>query len=60
MAGGMLNTRQQGKAKQKSWKKYVDEGLSQEDAKAKYVTLVEGLKEKYGFDENKAPETVGS
>jgi diazepam-binding inhibitor (GABA receptor modulating acyl-CoA-binding protein) len=34
--------------------------LSQDAAKEQYVKLVETLKEKYGYDANKAPEAVGS
>jgi len=48
-----------GKAKKRSWQKYVDEGLTADEAKEKYVKLVEELKEKYGYDANKAPEAVG-
>lgn len=49
----------QGKAKKRAWQKVVDEGLSQEQAQAAYVKLVEQLKETYGYDANKAPEAVG-
>jgi diazepam-binding inhibitor (GABA receptor modulating acyl-CoA-binding protein) len=51
---------EQGKAKKKAWQKLVDEGLTQEQAQEKYVTLVESLKEKYGYDASKEPEAVGS
>jgi diazepam-binding inhibitor (GABA receptor modulating acyl-CoA-binding protein) len=51
---------EQGKAKKKAWQKLVDEGLTQEQAQEKYVTLVERLKEKYGYDASKEPEAVGS
>ncbi|EPE33078.1 Acyl-CoA binding protein [Glarea lozoyensis ATCC 20868] len=57
-APGMFDLK--GKAKKKSWQKYVDEGLSQDAAKEQYVKLVGTLKEKYGYDANKAPEAVGS
>ena len=50
----------QGKTKQKAWQKIVDEGVTPEEAQKQYVELVEGLKEKYGYDENKVPESVGS
>lgn len=50
----------QGKAKKAAWQKVVDEGLSPEEAQAKYVTLVEGMKETYGYDESKEPEAVGA
>ncbi|CZT00472.1 probable acyl-coenzyme A-binding protein (diazepam binding inhibitor) [Rhynchosporium agropyri] len=49
-----------GKAKKKAWQKIVDEGLTSDQAKEKYVALVESLKEKYGYDANKSPEAVGS
>jgi len=48
-----------GKAKKRAWQKVVDEGVTPEDAQKKYVALVEELKEKLGFDANKAPEAVG-
>jgi diazepam-binding inhibitor (GABA receptor modulating acyl-CoA-binding protein) len=38
----------------------VDEGISQEVAKERYVKLVEEMKKKYGYDADKAPEAVGS
>lgn len=50
----------QGKAKKAAWQRIADEGLSPDEAQAKYVTLVEGMKETYGYDENKAPEAVGA
>ncbi len=50
----------QGKAKRKHWQKLVDEGITPEEAQEKYVALVEELKEKHGYDENKVPETVGT
>jgi diazepam-binding inhibitor (GABA receptor modulating acyl-CoA-binding protein) len=37
----------------------VDEGLTPEQAQEKYVALVELLKTKCGYDENKEPESVG-
>ncbi|RFU35684.1 hypothetical protein B7463_g725, partial [Scytalidium lignicola] len=48
-----------GKAKKRAWQKIVDEGTSQEEAKSKYVELVEELKAKHGYDANKQPEAVG-
>jgi len=48
-----------GKAKKRAWQKVVDEGVTPEEAQEKYVALVEELKEKLGFDANKAPEAVG-
>eukprot|EP01065_Artemidia_motanka_P033730 TRINITY_DN40775_c0_g1_i1.p1 TRINITY_DN40775_c0_g1~~TRINITY_DN40775_c0_g1_i1.p1 ORF type:complete len:102 (+),score=8.68 TRINITY_DN40775_c0_g1_i1:159-464(+) len=48
-----------GKAKNKAWQAVVDEGLTSDEAKEKYVALVEKMKEKYGYDANKAPEAVG-
>lgn len=50
----------QGKAKYNAWGKVVDEGVTPDAAQEKYVKLVEELKEKYGYDENKVPEAVGS
>ena len=50
----------QGKAKQRAWKKIVDEGVTEDQAKEKYIALVEELKTKYGYDASKAPEAVGS
>jgi diazepam-binding inhibitor (GABA receptor modulating acyl-CoA-binding protein) len=38
---------QQGKAKYNKWKEVVDEGVSQQDADAKYVELGESLVKKY-------------
>jgi len=38
----------------------VDEGITAEQAQERYVSLVEQLKEKYGYDADKVPETVGS
>ncbi|KAH7384820.1 putative acyl-CoA-binding protein like protein [Cadophora sp. MPI-SDFR-AT-0126] len=49
-----------GKAKKRAWQKVVDEGLTSDEAKEKYVALVESFKEKYGYDANKNPEAVGS
>ncbi|OCK85977.1 ACBP-domain-containing protein [Lepidopterella palustris CBS 459.81] len=37
-----------GKAKYNHWKKLVDEGVTPEQAEAKYIELVETLKGKYG------------
>ncbi|WAO85321.1 ACB domain-containing protein [Fusarium falciforme] len=48
-----------GKAKHKAWEKVVNEGVTPEAAQEQYVKLVEELKEKYGYDENKVPEAVG-
>jgi diazepam-binding inhibitor (GABA receptor modulating acyl-CoA-binding protein) len=50
----------QGKAKRRAWEKVVDEGITHEQAKEQYVTLVEELKTKYGYDADKVPEAVGS
>jgi len=49
-----------GKAKKKAWQGYVDKGLTSDEAKAQYVELVEKLKAKHGYDENKVPEEVGA
>ena len=50
----------QGKAKKNAWQKVVDEGITTEAAKEKYVKKIEELKGKYGYDAAKVPETVGS
>ena len=50
----------QNKYKYQAWQKLVDEGVSASDAQERYVKLVESLKEKYGYDENKEPEAVKS
>lgn len=50
----------QGKAKKNAWQKVVDEGITAEEAQAKYVAYIEELKAKHGYDANKVPETVGS
>jgi len=49
-----------GKAKKRAWQKIVDEGVTPEQAETKYIELIEAMKKQYGFDENKAPEAVGS
>ena len=48
-----------GKAKHYAWKNIVNEGVTPEEAQTKYIELVEKMKEKYGYDENKVPEAVG-
>ncbi|KAM0669931.1 hypothetical protein ACQRIT_002425 [Beauveria bassiana] len=57
-APGMFDMK--GKAKKNAWQKVVDEGISAETAQERYVALVEQLKTKYGFDENKVPDAVGN
>ena len=47
-----------GKAKRKAWQKLVDADVAPEQAEKSYVQLVEGLKDKYDYDPNKAPEEV--
>ncbi|KAF5720655.1 diazepam-binding inhibitor (GABA receptor acyl binding) [Fusarium globosum] len=50
-----------GKAKYNAWKKTAEEEkLTPDAAQVKYVELVEELKEKCGYDANKAPEAVGN
>lgn len=49
----------QGKAKHKAWQKEVDAGTSKSSAEQKYVTLVNKLKDTYGYDPNKPAEAVG-
>ncbi|KAI8685815.1 ACB domain-containing protein [Fusarium keratoplasticum] len=53
-------THPQGKAKYNAWKKVAEEGVTPDAAQEQYVKLVEELKEKYGYDENKVPEAVGA
>lgn len=48
-----------GKAKKRAWQKIVDEGVTPEEAQTKYIALIEKMKEQYGFDETKVPESVG-
>ncbi|KAF2260753.1 acyl CoA binding protein [Lojkania enalia] len=36
--------------KQKKWKTYLDQGVTQEEAQKKYIDIVESLKKKYGFN----------
>jgi len=48
-----------GKAKKRAWQKIVDEGLTVDEAKERYVKLVALMKEKYGYDADKVPEAVG-
>ncbi|KAM3456092.1 hypothetical protein MY3296_001961 [Beauveria thailandica] len=57
-APGMFDMK--GKAKKNAWQKVVDEGISAETAQERYVALVEQLKAKHGFDENKVPDAVGN
>ncbi|KAI9848867.1 MAG: hypothetical protein M1837_006383 [Sclerophora amabilis] len=47
------------KAKKRAWQKVVDEGVTPEQAQEQYVELVDKLKNKYGYDASKVPETVG-
>jgi len=49
-----------GKAKNKAWQSKVDEGLTSDEAKEKYVAFVESLKAKLGYDADKVPEAVGA
>ncbi|KAF3482939.1 Acyl CoA binding protein family [Arthroderma uncinatum] len=49
-----------GKYKYGKWKEIVEEGVTPEQAQERYIALVEKLKAKYGYDESKAPEAVGS
>ncbi|KAI1821075.1 acyl CoA binding protein-domain-containing protein [Xylaria intraflava] len=57
-APGMFDMK--GKAKLRAWEGIVDSSISAEEARERYVALVEKLKEKYGFDAAKEPEAVGS
>jgi diazepam-binding inhibitor (GABA receptor modulating acyl-CoA-binding protein) len=50
----------QGKAKKRAWQKLVDEGITADAAKEKYVAKIESMKETYGYDANKVPEAVGA
>ncbi|RYP50219.1 hypothetical protein DL769_010981 [Monosporascus sp. CRB-8-3] len=49
-----------GKAKYNAWKKVAEEGVTPEQAQEKYIAKVEEMKTKYGYDENKEPEAVGT
>lgn len=40
--------------------KIVDEGVTPDQAQTKYVELIEKMKQAYGFDASKEPETVGA
>ncbi|KPM35598.1 hypothetical protein AK830_g10969 [Neonectria ditissima] len=57
-APGMFDLK--GKAKKNAWEKTAAEGYSPDIAQQRYVTLVESLKEKYGYDADKQPEAVGN
>ncbi|RDW91986.1 acyl CoA binding protein [Coleophoma crateriformis] len=48
-----------GKAKKRSWQKIVDEGITSDEAKTRYVAKIAALKESCGYDADKAPEAVG-
>ncbi|KAM0328051.1 hypothetical protein ACHAQA_005453 [Verticillium albo-atrum] len=48
------------KAKRNAWQKETDAGTTAEQAQAKYVELVNSLKESHGYDADKVPETVGA
>ncbi|KAH0555981.1 hypothetical protein GP486_006076 [Trichoglossum hirsutum] len=52
--------RQKGRAKKRAWQELVDEGVTPEEAQKRYVTLVEKLKETYGYDADKEPEVIGA
>ncbi|KAF4430000.1 acyl-coenzyme A-binding (diazepam binding inhibitor) [Fusarium acutatum] len=59
--GRISNPSPTGKAKYNAWKKAAEEEkLTPDAAQAKYVELVEELKEKCGYDANKVPEAVGN
>jgi diazepam-binding inhibitor (GABA receptor modulator, acyl-CoA-binding protein) len=47
------------KAKYKAWKEVVDKGITPEEAQAKYVALIGDMKEKYKYDPDTVPATVG-
>ncbi|TAQ91073.1 hypothetical protein B7494_g636 [Chlorociboria aeruginascens] len=49
-----------GKAKRKAWQAVVDEGITSDEAKDRYVAKIEKMKETYGYDANKVPEEVGA
>ncbi|KAK0645652.1 acyl-CoA-binding protein [Cercophora newfieldiana] len=48
------------KAKYNAWKALVEDALTPEQAQEKYAAKIEEMKTKYGYDENKSPEAVGS
>jgi hypothetical protein len=53
-------SRLKGKAKKNAWQQLVEEGVTPKEAQSRYVTLVEKLKETYGYDADKEPEPVGA
>lgn len=57
-APGMFDLK--GKAKKNAWQKVVDEGITADQAKEKYVAKIEEMKVTYKFDANKQPESVGN
>ncbi|KAJ8123836.1 hypothetical protein ONZ43_g303 [Nemania bipapillata] len=57
-APGMFDIK--GKTKLGAWESTLEEGLTPEEAQARYIAFVEELKVKYGFDANKEPEVVGN
>ncbi|KAK1752095.1 putative fatty acid binding protein [Echria macrotheca] len=57
-APGMFDLK--GKAKYNAWKAVHEDALSAEEAQEKYVAKIEEMKAKYGYDENKEPEAVGT
>lgn len=46
---------EQEKAKRKQWQKVVDEGISQEAARQKYVEAFKALAKKYGLNDDAPP-----
>lgn len=54
-----MSAQTQGKAKHNAWSKLNDDALTPEQAQEKYVAKVEELKEKFGYDADKTPESVG-
>ncbi|KAK5127760.1 hypothetical protein LTR85_004876 [Meristemomyces frigidus] len=46
-APGMFELKE--KAKRSAWQKLVDEKVTAQDAQKRYIKLVNGLKEKYGY-----------
>jgi len=46
--------------KYKAWEKIVNEGVTPANAEKEYISFVEELKQKHGYDPNKQPEAVSS
>ncbi|TQS35297.1 hypothetical protein Golomagni_04287 [Golovinomyces magnicellulatus] len=47
------------KAKRRAWQEQVDTKITKEEAREKYIELVEKYKITYRYDPNKVSETIG-